>query len=160
MGENVGSGFGWDGGDREGEVGAFGDGEEPLVGVLDDGVDHLPRHFGLGAVGFDGDACFGEGERRGLVAHAAIDTQAAIADGEIKGDDDHRTNNPHTRKKANHPRIDPKPHHHNAPKPNEPKRDQPNIAKAPPPIRPGRRANQRLGIRDLHNVLTHLPLFH
>lgn len=152
MGEDVGSGFGWDGGDRE----AFGDGEEPLVGVLDDGVDHLPRHFGLGAVGFDGDACFGEGERRGLVAHAAIDTQSAIADGEIKSDDDHRADDPRSGKKTNDPRIYPKPNHHDAPKPHNPKRDQPKIAKAPPPIRPGRRPNQRLGIRDLHNVLIHL----
>lgn len=72
VGKDVVFGFGWHGGDREGEV-AAGDAEEPLIGVLDHGIDRLPRNFGLAGVGFDGDACFGEGERRGLVVHLAID---------------------------------------------------------------------------------------
>lgn len=72
MGEDVVFGVGWHGGDREGEV-AAGDAEEPLIGILDHGIYCLPRNFGLAVVGFDGDSCFSEGERRGLIVHLAID---------------------------------------------------------------------------------------
>jgi len=72
VGEDVLFGFGRYRGGWEGEV-AAGDAEEPLIGILDHSIDRLPRNFGFAVVGFDSDACFGEGERRGFIVHLAID---------------------------------------------------------------------------------------